>query len=308
MAMKERYYTVDGQMIGYETGTARKDFLTDALGSVTAEVDQTGNTKTFDGRYKPYGGDFSSIGIRGSFGWVGAWGYKDTGLTYVSHYIRSRHYSKSSGSWSSADLLWPMEKAYVYVNGRAVAMMDYFGAFPEKLNKPKPKSVAPACVCGVKPPVVRNVPCPTCTIGPPPKAGVGNWPDLGTRQSCYQEACEVTCLIRDYFDDTIASCVKDPSILKYYPICRPSSPNFNECNQYCGRRPGLTNIGTGCGESDPMHPGHPLFNGLFGLFNCAEECQKRICCKMGDGDKKATDLWNQQIKECNRLYNWKRSK
>ena len=59
MAMKERYYTVDGQMIGYKDAAGRKDYLTDALGSVTAEVDQAGATKTFDGRYKPYGGDLT---------------------------------------------------------------------------------------------------------------------------------------------------------------------------------------------------------------------------------------------------------
>ena len=70
------YYTVDGQMIGYKDAGGRKDFLTDALGSVTAEVDQTGATKTFDGRYKPYGGDLSSSGTRGSYGWVGTWGYR----------------------------------------------------------------------------------------------------------------------------------------------------------------------------------------------------------------------------------------
>jgi len=61
------YYTVDDQMIGYKDGGGRKDFLTDALGSVTAEIDQTGTNRTFDGRYKPYGGDLWSSGSKEAF-------------------------------------------------------------------------------------------------------------------------------------------------------------------------------------------------------------------------------------------------
>ena len=58
-------YTIDGQMIGYKDAGGRKDFLTDNLGSVTAEIDQTGNTRSFEGRYKPYGETLSSTGARG---------------------------------------------------------------------------------------------------------------------------------------------------------------------------------------------------------------------------------------------------
>ena len=126
------YYTIDGQMIGYKTAAGRKDFLTNALGSVTAEVDQTGNTKTFDGRYKPYGGDLSSTGTRGKYGWVGAWGYRDSGLLSSSHYVRARHYSKTSGSWTSVDPLWPGEGAYVYVRAVPSIMIDYFGLTPDQ--------------------------------------------------------------------------------------------------------------------------------------------------------------------------------
>ena len=127
MAMKERYYTVDGQMIGYKDAGGRLDFLTDALGSVTAEVDQTGATKTFDGRYKPYGGDLSSTGTRGSYGWVGTWGYRGTGLSASSHYVRARHYSKTSGNWTTIDLLWPEQMPYGYANGRTTRTIDPSG-------------------------------------------------------------------------------------------------------------------------------------------------------------------------------------
>jgi RHS repeat-associated protein len=127
MAMKERYYTIDGQMIGYKDAGGRKDFLTDALGSVTAEVDQTGATKAFDGRYKPYGGDLSSTGTRGSYGWVGSWGYRGTGLSASSHYVRARHYSNSSGNWTTVDPIWPNERALSYIKGKVILGIDYLG-------------------------------------------------------------------------------------------------------------------------------------------------------------------------------------
>ena len=41
MPMTERFYSVNGQMMGYESGGVKKDFLTDHLGSITAEIDQT---------------------------------------------------------------------------------------------------------------------------------------------------------------------------------------------------------------------------------------------------------------------------
>lgn len=127
MAMKESYYTIDGQMIGYKDQNGRKDFLTDALGSVTAEVDQTGNVKTFDGRYNPYGGDLSSTGSRGKYGWVGSWGYRETDLTASSHYVRARHFLKTSGCWTTGDKLWPEESAYSYAEARILSYVDYTG-------------------------------------------------------------------------------------------------------------------------------------------------------------------------------------
>ncbi len=149
------YYTVDGQIIGYKTAAGRKDFLTDSLGSVTAEVDQTGATKTFDGRFKPYGGDLSSTGTKGSYGWVGSLGYRGTGLSSADHYVRTRHYSKMTGSWTTVDESWPEESAYSYLNGMVSNSVDPTGmscgsllfipilGFPQQKQKqkqkPKPK-------------------------------------------------------------------------------------------------------------------------------------------------------------------------
>ena len=124
------YYTVDGQMIGYKDANGRKDFLTDNLGSVTAEIDQTGTNRTFDGRYRPYGNSLWSTGTRGAFGWVGTWGYRSTGLSASTHYIRARHYSQANGSWTTVDPIWPNELAYTFVIGRPTYRIDYSGTSP----------------------------------------------------------------------------------------------------------------------------------------------------------------------------------
>ncbi len=134
MAIKKQYYTVDGQIIGYKDASGRKDYLTDALGSVTAEVDQTGATKTFDGRYKPYGGDLSSTGIKGNYDWVGSWGYRGTNLSAASHYVRARTYCKTTGSWSTIDPLGILSGRYQYVHGQPTAKIDNFGLFAVYVN------------------------------------------------------------------------------------------------------------------------------------------------------------------------------
>ncbi len=137
------YYTIDGQMIGYKDAAGRKDFLTDALGSITAEVDQTGATKTFDGRYKPYGGDLSSTGTKGSYGWIGAWGYRGTGLSGSSHYVRARQYSKTNGNWSTIDPIWPYEGSYVYGHDRPTLLIDPDGMYPSLGNYLPPRLFCP---------------------------------------------------------------------------------------------------------------------------------------------------------------------
>jgi len=62
MVMKKSYYSVGGEIIGEKSGGVRTDYLTDALGSVTATVDQAGsviNRYT----YKPYGALLAKTGV-----------------------------------------------------------------------------------------------------------------------------------------------------------------------------------------------------------------------------------------------------
>ncbi|HLV81065.1 MAG TPA: hypothetical protein VKT32_12325 [Chthonomonadaceae bacterium] len=78
------YYSLDGQIIGEKTtGSPRVDYLTDALGSVTATVNQNAQVvNTY--RYKPYGALLAKTGIGTdpAFQWVGTQGYRQTGRSY----------------------------------------------------------------------------------------------------------------------------------------------------------------------------------------------------------------------------------
>ena len=126
MPMSERYYTVDGQMVGYEEGGVRKDFLTDHLGSIIAIMDEN-EVRVFDTRYSAYGRNRWITGTSCGFGWVGSYGYRETGLFHMSHYVRARHYSYVTGNWSTVDPLWPGESAYGYVKGRVSRGIDPSG-------------------------------------------------------------------------------------------------------------------------------------------------------------------------------------
>jgi hypothetical protein len=73
------YFSVNGQIIAEETGGVQTDYVTDALGSVVATVDQ--NAQVINRyTYKPYGGLLSKTGTGPDpkFRWVGSWGYRQT--------------------------------------------------------------------------------------------------------------------------------------------------------------------------------------------------------------------------------------
>ncbi len=225
------YYTVDGQMIGYKDAGGRKDFLTDALGSVTAEVDQTGATKTFDGRYKPYGGDMSSSGTRGSYGWVGTWGYRETGLSAPTHYVRARHYSKTSGNWTTVDMQWPRQDAYGYGGGRLLNMIDFYGQ----------RTCAPGC-CSAEAidDFLRSLQ-PNCkggTWGPCPSA-----PDLKKDCQATVKAGTTSCReVRGWIDKALGNCLsggfggdKDAKLAGAVMCCQDleGASKWKSCGAFC---------------------------------------------------------------------------
>ncbi|MCW5944133.1 MAG: hypothetical protein KIS66_18045 [Fimbriimonadaceae bacterium] len=108
------YHTVNGRTIGETTDGVRTDYLTDALGSVTATVDQSQNVlNTY--RYKPYGGLLAKTGSSPDprFLWTGDTGSRTTGLAYSEQYNRARHYGSMQAGWTSVDPMWPTRRAYV---------------------------------------------------------------------------------------------------------------------------------------------------------------------------------------------------
>jgi RHS repeat-associated protein len=127
MAMKKRFYTMNGEMMAYDEGGVTKDLITDHLGSITAEINQS-QVRTYDARYSAYGKSLWSTGTNSGFGWVGTYGYRETGLLKMSHYVRARHYSYVTGGWSTVDPLWPGECAYGYVGGSPTSFVDPQGA------------------------------------------------------------------------------------------------------------------------------------------------------------------------------------
>ena len=163
MPMTERFYSVNGQMMGYESGGVKKDFLTDHLGSITAEIEQT-QTRTYDTRYSAYGRNNWSTGTGCGFGWVGSYGYRETGLFHMSHYVRARHYSYVTGGWSTVDPLWPDESAYGYGDAWPTYWID-----PSGLNGTEVKP----------PPDLRYPPVKDFPKEPRPGTGTGPKPGLG---------------------------------------------------------------------------------------------------------------------------------
>jgi len=125
------YYTVNGEIIGEQTtGQERIDYLTDPLGNVTATIDQ--NAKVLNRyTYKPFGEVLSKEGTAPDpkFLWVGAHGYRSTGLKYAEVYVRRRHYSTELGRWTSRDPLRfvRLTKPYIYAICSPATFIDPSG-------------------------------------------------------------------------------------------------------------------------------------------------------------------------------------
>jgi len=131
------YYSVNGVLIGESTGGVRTDYLTDALGAVTATMDQSANIKNTY-RYKPYGDVLAKTGTDPDpkFMWNGSTGSRKTGLANSGQYNINRHYGTEQAAWTSRDPLWPRELAYVYGGGNPTTLKDFLG-------------LAACCRCGV---------------------------------------------------------------------------------------------------------------------------------------------------------------
>ncbi|MBC8066382.1 MAG: RHS repeat-associated core domain-containing protein [Chlorobia bacterium] len=126
------YYSVDGEMVGDYDGVDHRDYLRDAVGSVTRITEGTTN------RYKPFGQDrVVDLHLpRPRFGWIGVYGYEATYLSYSHHYVKARHYEPNIGRWTTVDPLWPSEPAYTYVGNNPTNWIDPTGTWPSTAPPP----------------------------------------------------------------------------------------------------------------------------------------------------------------------------
>jgi RHS repeat-associated protein len=152
------YYTDNGRIIGEKVGSnARTDYLTDALGSVTATVNQSAQVvNTY--RYKPYGAQLSKTGSGSdpAFRWNGSWGYRPTALQHSDYYVRARHYATAEGRWTTVE---PTRYRlgmglYVYVRKSPVFYVDPTGRFAWI-----PVACAVACACSALCALAVLLPC-----------------------------------------------------------------------------------------------------------------------------------------------------
>ncbi len=122
------YHTVNGQMVGQSTGSTFTQYLTDALGSVTATVNGKRVTNTY--RYKPYGERLAKNGTGADpdFQWTGDTGSRVTGRSRAEQYNRARHYGTGQASWTTVDRLWPDEFQYLYTNMIPTSYIDPSGS------------------------------------------------------------------------------------------------------------------------------------------------------------------------------------
>jgi len=104
MAMKVRYYGIEGELLG---DSVAGDYMRDALGSVVGTTSSTTGAVMNTYRFKPYGERLSKTGAATdpNFQWVGTYGYRETAIAHSKSYVRARHYAQEEGRWNTVDPL-----------------------------------------------------------------------------------------------------------------------------------------------------------------------------------------------------------
>lgn len=139
--VSKSYLTINGKIHGEVSGGVATGYATDALGSVTATVDNSGNVANAY-RYKPYGATLAKTGSSADpkSQWVGGYGYRATGRTQSVSYVRARHYGQETGQWTTVDVLWPHQPGYNYAYSSPVGIID-----PSGYMSIPPSVVIPLC-------------------------------------------------------------------------------------------------------------------------------------------------------------------
>ena len=124
------YITMDGMLMGEMTNGVMRNYGTDALGSVVETV--LNGVEEYTYQYKPYGGLLAKTGVGADplYLWNGGSGYRATSLAFSDTYVRNRHYSSTSSSWSTSDRLFPQELPYIYARDMPTSLPDPSGLSP----------------------------------------------------------------------------------------------------------------------------------------------------------------------------------
>lgn len=112
MAMSAVYTNFGGMLVCEERGGVERQYVSDSLGSLIAEIDENQNV-TYTADYWPYGEVRTSTGTRRSnWGFVGLLGYYTDFLSLL--YVRARHYLTQKARWLTVDSLWPGPASAMY--------------------------------------------------------------------------------------------------------------------------------------------------------------------------------------------------
>lgn len=125
-----RYIYSNGVKIAQVKDGVRTDYLTDALGSITATKNQS-QTIVNTYRYKPYGGLLARTGTGADpkYLWTGNTGSRVTYTRFANQYNVARHYANSSAAWTTADPLWPATASYPYADSKPTYLIDRLGRY-----------------------------------------------------------------------------------------------------------------------------------------------------------------------------------
>lgn len=126
--------TLDGEIVA----CGARDLLTDPLGTLVREISAGASLSGAFGFY-PYGSPvLPAITVPTiPFRYIAAWGYFFD--TNDRDYVRARELEKRLGRWLQTDPIWPNERAFGYVRGMLMVLIDPFGR--QSIGAPSPVKV-----------------------------------------------------------------------------------------------------------------------------------------------------------------------